>query len=212
MNGELHSQISLFSKKGVHRRVGLTGGIASGKSSVGTFLQAEKKIPVLDADVYSHEALSPGQPSHAAILKRYGNRVVSSTAALENVIDRSALGKIVFSSQSERQWLEKLTHPIILNRFIQELNVIKDSPLVILVIPLLFEANFTELCTEIWVVNCQPEQQLQRLIARDGLTRVEAVRRVKSQWTLEKKANLADVIIDNSKEKGSWRKHIEKLL
>ena len=95
--------------QGLQRRIGLTGGIASGKSSVGRFLE-QQGIAVLDADLYAHEALAPGTPATRAVLERYGAKVQSE---LSEGLDRAALGSIVFSDPQERTWLEAQLHPLV---------------------------------------------------------------------------------------------------
>jgi dephospho-CoA kinase len=103
----------------------------------------------------------------------------------------------VFKEPNERQWLEKLIHPLVRERFTTELNAIRDTPEVVLVIPLLFEAGLGSLCSEVWVVACDPEQQQLRLMQRDGLSPEEARARMEAQWSLEQKTAMADRVIDN---------------
>jgi dephospho-CoA kinase len=177
---------------GRQRRIGLTGGIASGKSSVGRLLAA-RGLPVLDADGYAREALSRGSEASQAVLNRYGPGVQAAGGG----IDRSALGGIVFSDPAERRWLEQLVHPIVRARFAAELERLAAEPTVVLMIPLLFEANLEGLCSEVWLVDCQEEQQLQRLIDRDGLSEAEARARIAAQWPLARKRPLADRLVDN---------------
>jgi dephospho-CoA kinase len=180
--------------QGSQRRIGLTGGIASGKSSVGRLL-AEQDLPLLDADVFARQALAPDSPGARAVLERYGDRVAA--AGGEAVIDRAALGRIVFGDIEERRWLERLVHPLVRQRFDAELTALALAPVVVLVIPLLFEAGLEELCSEIWLVDCEPDQQLRRLMARDGLSEPDARDRLAAQWPLERKRPLAEVVIDN---------------
>lgn len=178
----------------MQRRIGLTGGIASGKSSVGRLLEA-RGWPVLDADRYAREALSPNTPASEAVAKRFGATVGSASD-----LDRKALGRIVFSDSVERRWLEELIHPVVRKRFDQELDALGSEPVVVLMIPLLFEAGLESLCSEIWVVNCTPEQQLARMMQRDGLSKAEAQARLQSQWPLARKRDRADRVIDNGGE------------
>ena len=194
------------------RRIGLTGGIASGKSSVGQWLKGQG-IPVLDADLYARQALAPGQAASHAVMARYGSEVISAGSDPESVeLDRAALGAIVFSDPTQRQWLEELVHPLVRQQFESNLNRLVSEPIVVLMIPLLFEAGLNNLCTEVWVVHCSPEQQRQRLIDRNGLTVEDADRRIQSQWPLAKKVGLADQVIDNSGEPEGWRSQAFRLL
>lgn len=189
---------------GQQRRIGLTGGISTGKSSVGRLL-AERGLPVLDADVYACEALAPGTAGAHAVLARYGEsireqaRETSHPGASEAIetIDRAALGRIVFANAEERQWLEQLVHPLVRQRFQEELERLAAQPIVVLMIPLLFEAGLEELCSEVWLVDCDEAQQLQRLMARDQLSEAEARARIQAQWPLSRKRALADQLINN---------------
>ena len=182
---------------GAQRRIGLTGGIATGKSTVGRLLEAEG-LPVLDADHYAREVLAPGSPGAAAVLQRYGDSVRADGTGREwPTVNRGALGSIVFSDPSEKRWLEELVHPLVRQRFDQALAELVAEPTVVLMIPLLFEAGLEGLSSEIWLVDCDEAQQLERLMQRDGLSAVEAEARINAQWPLAKKRPLSDVLIDN---------------
>tara|TARA_Y100001968_G_scaffold149408_1_gene136648 strand:+ start:1764 stop:2402 length:639 start_codon:yes stop_codon:yes gene_type:complete len=209
MTEKFQELIEIPKPKGSQRRIGLTGGIASGKSSIGSFLKANKGLPILDADVFSREALAPNTISNEAIVKRYKNQVITGPSG---IIDRKLLAKIIFSDIEERHWLESLLHPIIYTKLLNNLEKRRNCPIVILIIPLLFEANLTSICNEIWVVKCTKKQQYQRLMKRDKITEGEAKKRIEAQWPLEKKAELADEVIDNSGKSNDWHEQIEKLL
>jgi dephospho-CoA kinase len=181
------------------RRIGLTGGIATGKSTVGQLLAGRFGLPVLDADLYARGALAPGSPGARAVLARYGEPVAAGavSAGAGDAIDRAALGRIVFADPVERRWLEQLVHPLVRQRFENELERLADAPVVVLMIPLLFETGLESLCSEVWLVTCRPETQLQRLIGRDGLPEHEARARIAAQWPLARKQALADRLIHN---------------
>jgi len=197
---------------GSQRRIGLTGGIASGKSTVARWLE-QQGLPVLDADVYAREALAPGTAGAAAVLARYGERVRAECTQPENsVIDRGALGQIVFNAPPERAWLERLVHPLVRARFEAELARVEGEPAVVLVVPLLFEAGLEGLCSEVWLVDCEPEQQLQRLMQRDGLHEAAAAARINAQWPLERKRPLADQVIDNRTDPSQLPARLSRLL
>ena len=183
------------------RRIGLTGGIASGKSSVGHWL-AQQGLPVLDADQFAREALAPGRPATTNVMQRYGAGVQADGGA---AVDRAALGRIVFQDPAERRWLEQLIHPIVRERFDQELSLHAKAPAVVLMIPLLFEAGLESLCSEIWLVDCDASQQLERLIARDGLSPDAAQARIAAQWPLSRKRGLADHVLANRGQPGAWQ-------
>ena len=184
--------------QGSQRRIGLTGGIATGKSTVGRWLE-QQGLPVLDADVYAREALSPGSTCSQAVLERYGARIQAKGGeGQEAVIDRGALGGIVFHDPAEKAWLEALIHPVVRARFEQELSTLREVPTTVLMIPLLFEAGLEELCSEIWLVDCTDNQQLERLMLRDGLSKAEAQARISAQWPMEAKRRMSDYLINNA--------------
>ena len=179
--------------QGEQRRIGLTGGIASGKSSVGRVLEQHHHLPLLDADVFAREALAAGSAGTQAVLQRYGTAVQEQSG----VINRRALGAIVFNNPSEREWLEQLVHPLVRQRFDAELERLAEAPVVVLVIPLLFESGLEVICSETWLVDCDEAQQLERLMQRDQLGEQEATARIQAQWPLTRKRELADQLISN---------------
>ena len=179
------------------RRIGLTGGIASGKSSAGKLLQEKHRLAVLDADRYAREALAPGTTASQAVLNRYGKRVFCG-----DNLDRKALGEIVFNNQNERLWLEQLVHPVVKQMMDQEIIKLADTKTIVLMIPLLFETGLESLCTEIWLVDCDEKQQIERLITRDNCTNQQALARINAQWPLARKRLLADQIINNRNGSG----------
>jgi dephospho-CoA kinase len=199
---------------GPQRRIGLTGGIATGKSSAGHWLATVAGLPVLDADLYAREALAPGSPGARAVLERYGAAMGDPSGAGEAamVLDRSALGRIVFHDPAERRWLEQLVHPLVRARFDQQLAARADAPVLVLMVPLLFEAGLTGLCSEVWLVDCDEDQQLQRLIARDHCSESEARARIAAQWPLVRKRPLADALVSNRGEAGQWVATLQDLL
>jgi len=174
------------------RRIGLTGGIASGKSSAGKLLQEKHGLAVLDADRYARAALAPGTTAHNNVLSRYGLKE----------LDRKALGEIVFNNPIERLWLEQLVHPIVQHMMDQEVIRLAEAKTIVLMIPLLFEAGLESRCTEIWLVDCGEKQQLERLIARDNCTNQQALARINAQWPLARKRLLADRVINNRNGSG----------
>jgi dephospho-CoA kinase len=180
------------------RRIGLTGGIASGKSSVARLLQRDHGLPLLDADVMARQALAPGTAAARQVADRYGDRVLTAGSdPVAAVLDRSALGQIVFGDAAQRQWLEQLVHPIVREGFAAELQRLAAAPTVVLVVPLLFEAGLEPLCSEVWLVDCDEQQQLARLMARDNLSAGAAQARIAAQWPLARKRTLATRILDN---------------
>ena len=190
------------------RRIGLTGGIATGKSSAARLLEQHHGLPVLDADLYARQALEPGQPATEAVLERFGPGVVSSGG----VVDRRALGAIVFNNQDERRWLEQLVHPIVRQRFEQERVRLDTKRAAVLRIPLLLEGGLEARCSETLLVYCDESQQLQRVMARDQLNEAEAQARMNAQWPLARKRPLADVLISNRGDAAALNAQLEDAL
>jgi dephospho-CoA kinase len=127
-------------------------------------------------------------------------------------VDRAALGRIVFADAGERAWLEELVHPIVRERFSQDLQRLAREPVVVLMIPLLFEAGLEGLCSEIWLVDCDEEQQRQRLMARDDGSEAEASARIAAQWPLARKRERADRVLDNRGPAEGLREQVRQAL
>jgi dephospho-CoA kinase len=181
------------------RIIGLTGGIAMGKTAVSNYLASRYHLPVLDADLYAREAVFPGSVGLEAIVERYGSGVLLPDGQL----NRQRLGEIIFNSPAERLWLEQNLHPYVRDRLIAEsqippCNDVRHCPTLVMVIPLLFEARMTDLVTETWVVFCAQDCQVKRLMKRDHLTAEQAIARINSQMEITKKIARADVVLDNS--------------
>jgi dephospho-CoA kinase len=178
------------------RIIGLTGGIATGKTTVANYLADVYHLPILDADIYAREAVQPESAIFHRIVKRYGTRIVLPNGTL----NRPELGKIIFSNIDERRWLEAQIHPFVRDRLISvsQMEIAKSADKIVMVVPLLFEAQITNLVTEIWVVNCPLERQVQRLMLRDRLTNEQAMDRINSQMPLSEKCDRADIVLDNS--------------
>lgn len=175
------------------RIIGLTGGIASGKSTVSNYLENTYKISVLDADIYAREAVQIGSPILERIFQRYGAKIRTE----DNSLDRQQLGEIIFNNPEEKIWLESQIHPYVRDCFKRHLEQL-EAPIVVFSIPLLFEAQLTHLVTEVWVVSCSFEQQIQRLMTRNNLSKEQAIARINNQMPLAEKIALADIVLDNS--------------
>jgi dephospho-CoA kinase len=173
------------------RIIGITGGIATGKTTVSDYLHQTYGLPILDADLYARQALTADRLTK--LCDRYGKLIFDDQGNL----DRRKLGAIVFESKIERQWLEALIHPYVQECLISEAKQLAPST-VVMVIPLLFEAKMQDLVTETWAIVCDREQQLQRLISRNHLLESEALQRISSQMSQSEKIELADVVIVNS--------------
>jgi dephospho-CoA kinase len=189
------------------RIIGLTGGIGTGKTTISNYLVQHHQLPVLDADIYAREAVQPGSPILSEIFERYGVAVKLP----DGTLNRKYLGEIVFNNPDEKRWLEQQIHPYVRDRIQSELDTL-IAPTVVLVIPLLFEAEMTDLVTEIWVVSCSPEQQLQRMMKRDQLSLEQAQARINNQLPLEEKIARADVVLNNSSTPEALLKQVDQLI
>lgn len=187
--------------------IGLTGGIATGKSTVANYLAKTYNLPILDADIYARDAVSVGSPILSQIAEKYGTEIILSDGNL----NRSKLGEIIFHQPEERYWVERVIHPYVRSCFAKAINESSANTL-ILVIPLLFEANLENLVNQIWVVSCSPQQQQQRLIERNNLTAEQAAARINSQLPIAEKIARADVVLDNSGNLESLLQQIDKVL
>ncbi len=197
--------------KGKQRRIGITGGIASGKTIIGDFLFQAKQWPILDADLYAHEALSPENEIAKKVYWRYGSKIIKNSSKNNQIINRKALAKIVFQNEIEKKWLEGIIHPFVKKRIEEELEKLKSTSIVIVIIPLLFEKNYTSLCSEICYIDCPRHRQLKRLQSRDNLSLKEANQRIDSQWANSFKKQFADHIINNSNDDETWKLQLKKL-
>jgi dephospho-CoA kinase len=190
------------------RLIGLTGGIATGKSTVAAYLHDRHNIPILDADSYAREAVEIHSPILTAIADRYGAEILHSDGSLK----RGPLGEIIFNHPGERAWVESQIHPYVKRGFQQALSALRAAPIVVLMIPLLFEAQLTAWVTEIWVVACDPATQLTRLMVRNGLTKTQALARINSQMPLAVKVDRADVVLVNDHTREHLHEQIDQAL
>ena len=197
--------------KGKQRRIGITGGIASGKTIIGDFLFQAKQWPILDADLYAHEALSAENEIAKKVYLRYGSKIIKNSSKNNQIINRKALAKIIFQNDVEKKWLEGIIHPFVNKRIEEELEKLKSNPILILIIPLLFEKNYTGLCSEICYIDCSRRMQLKRLQSREELSLEEANQRIDAQWDNALKKQFADHIINNSNNDEKWKMQLKKL-
>ena len=196
--------------KGKQKRIGITGGIASGKTHIGNYFFKAKQWPILDADIYAHEALEEGTEISKTVLERYKNQIITTSKQNIQIINRKALAKIVFQNKKEKVWLEEIIHPFVNKRIHEELERFKSESVILLIIPLLFEKNYTNLCSEIIYIDCSREKQIERLKNRDKLNTDEAIQRIEAQWKPSIKKQFADLIINNCKDNNSWKEQLKK--
>lgn len=187
------------------RVIGLTGGIATGKSTVSNYLRTVN-IPVIDADLISREIVQPGSPGLGKLVETFGKDLLTSDGHL----NRPALAQKIFHNEAMREQVNQLLHPLIYQTMSDQVAQYrtKGEKLVVLDIPLLFETNTSDCFDTIWLVYIAETIQLERLMKRDSLNEEAAVARIASQLSIEEKKGLADVIIDNT---GSIEETIEQV-
>ena len=176
------------------RIIGLTGGIASGKSTVTSYLR-EKGYPVIDADRVVHDLQAPGGALYRILVEHFGREILNESGEL----DRAVLGQQIFSNPSERDWSNRVQGQLIR----EALAVARDrqaaqSDLFFMDIPLLIEQGYEEWFEAVWLVAVSKETQLKRLMERNHLSEVEAQERIVSQMPLEAKRSHADLVLDNN--------------
>lgn len=186
--------------------LGLTGGIASGKTTVSNYLRS-LNIPLIDADLLARKVMRAGQPAVAEIVEVFGKGVLLANGE----INRQELGRIVFESEDKRKELNRIVQYKIREEIQNEIETyLKDEPtLIVLDIPLLYEENYEREVDEVMVVYVDSDTQKDRLLKRDkDLSEVDAINRINSQMALSEKAKRADVVIDNN---GSVESSIEQV-
>jgi len=190
------------------RIIGLTGGIASGKSSAAHLFE-KLGAAVIDADQLAREVVQPGEEALAQIVANFGEKVLNP----DGTLNRAALGEIVFADPAARRTLEGITHPAIKKRAEERLQRLKEAGTgaAFYVAPLIFEAGITSRVHEVWVVYLDRETQLERLMARDGLSREAALSRIASQMPMEEKKRLGKVVIDNRGSKEELEAQVRRL-
>ncbi len=175
---------------------GLTGGIASGKSTVAGMLEAAG-ARIVDADRIAREVVQPGRPALRAVKQRFGPGVVN----LEGGLDREKLGQLVFHDPDLRRDLEQIVHPFVFRQMaaeIKQLAAVRPGSVVVLDIPLLIESGLHRVLPFTVLVHVPEAVQHARLIRRDGISKAEARARIRAQMPIDAKRNHADLIIDNS--------------
>ena len=153
----------------------------------------------------------PGKESYHKIIEHYGVEITDLESPNKEIIP-SKLRKIIFSNSCERIWLEDLLHPLIKYKMLNDCIKLIENKTLVLVIPLLFEANFNDLCTEIWLVKCSEDAQRKRLMKRDKISREEAEKLISSQMSLEEKEQKSDIVLVNESSRIHWEKQLDNLL
>lgn len=179
--------------------IGLTGGIASGKTLVAAELKRLGAY-IIDADEIARALVVPGLPTYEDIVKEFGNGILN----IDKTINRKALGKLVFSNPKFLNKLNQITHPVILDEISRTINVIKDKYTGVMIVidaALLIEVGFYKQIDKVIVVYTDEKTQINRLVMRDNLTVEEAMGRIVSQMPLNEKLKYADFVINNIKGK-----------
>ena len=190
------------------RNIGITGGIASGKSTVTNFLR-QKGFQVVDADALVHQLQKPGGRLYQVLVQHFGQDIVSENGEL----NRPLLASLIFSNTEEREWSKQIQGEIIR----EELARLRDQlahteEIFFMDIPLLFEQDYSAWFDETWLVYVEPDVQMERLMKRDQLSKDLAISRLSAQWSLEEKKSLASQVIDNNGSQDQLLAQLNSLL
>ncbi|TFH91433.1 dephospho-CoA kinase [Vibrio ouci] len=172
--------------------IGLTGGIASGKTTVANLFNQEFGIEIVDADIVARQVVEPGTPGLNAISEQFGDQVIQK----DGTLDRAQLREIIFSQPESKTWLNQLLHPMIRTQMLDELIKVQ-SAYALLVIPLMVENNLQSLADKILVVDVDEETQIQRTVERDKVDASQAKSILASQASREQRLAIADYVIKN---------------
>lgn len=189
-------------------RLALTGGIATGKSTVLRLLQA-RQVPAIDADVLAREVVVAGSPGLAAVVDRFGAGVLEP----DGTLDRGALAAVVFSDPDARRDLERILHPAIYGAIHDWFGALPaHTRLAVADIPLLFETGHQRDFDRILVVACPPDEQVRRVMRRDGVSEAEAHARLAAQWSIADKVALADDVIWTTGSRDETKREVDELV
>lgn len=190
-------------------KLGLTGGIATGKSTVSAYIR-ELGIPVIDADVTAREIVEPGEPAYDDIVSYFGPEILQA----DGTLNRAALGKIVFSYAEKLAKLNEFTHPRVFQRTQEKTAtlVATGADVIVYDIPLLFEANRPDSFDAIMVVTIPRTLQIQRLMARNHFDEQEAVKRIEAQMPMAEKEARADYVIYNDGDLQTTYRQVDQII
>lgn len=186
-------------------KIGLTGGIGSGKSTV-TALFSQLNIPVIDADIIAHQLVQPYQPALLQLQQVFGGAIINT----DNTLDRAYLRDIVFTDKEKKIKLESILHPLIFQQMQLEYEQ-QNAAYVILSIPLLIETKMTSFVDRILVIDCPVETQIERVKQRDNISNERILSIISSQATRKQRLSYADDIIDNSNSTSQLAEQVKKL-
>ncbi|WP_045488709.1 dephospho-CoA kinase [Vibrio harveyi] len=173
--------------------IGLTGGIASGKTTVANLFKQQFTIDIVDADIVAREVVEPGTPGLNAIMEHFGTDIVRA----DQTLDRAKLREKIFSNPEEKAWVNGLLHPMIREKMIEDLEQV-TSDYALLVVPLLVENKLDSLCDRVLVVDVEPQTQISRTVKRDNVSEEQAKAILASQASREQRLALADDVVKNN--------------
>ncbi|EPG0530721.1 dephospho-CoA kinase [Vibrio harveyi] len=173
--------------------IGLTGGIASGKTTVANLFKQQFKIDIVDADIVAREVVEPDTPGLNAIIEHFGTDIVRD----DQTLDRAKLREKIFSNPEEKAWVNGLLHPIIREKMIEDLEQV-TSDYALLVVPLLVENKLDSLCDRVLVVDVEPQTQISRTVKRDNVSEEQVKAILASQASREQRLALADDVVKNN--------------
>lgn len=192
--------------------IGITGGIATGKSTASNIIK-ELGYKVIDGDLVARQVVEKGKPAYEEIVKYFGDQILDQ----DGNINRKKLGHIVFNDEKERKRLNNLIHPHIMKKIKQMIDDHKDEQILFLDIPLLIEEkdrleSYSIFFDQIWLIYVDEKTQIQRLMKRDGIGREEALKKIRAQMPIELKKEHATKVIDNRKAVEELREQIRALI
>lgn len=189
--------------------IGLTGSIASGKSTVSSMFD-NYHIPVVDADKISRDVVCPGEKAYQQIVEVFGKEILME----DKTIDRKKLGTIIFPDKEKRTLLNEIVHPAVRENMLQQKDnyIAEGANCVVLDIPLLFESKLAHFVDKTIVVYVNKDTQLERLMKRDNSTEADAISRINSQLSLDEKSKMGDEVIDNNGTKQQTSEQLNELL
>jgi dephospho-CoA kinase len=188
--------------------LGLTGSLGSGKSTVARIIEELTGAPVIDADEITRQVQQPGGAAYDEIVREFGQGILAS----DGTIDRRKLGQLVFNDYQKLQRLNEIVHPKVRTEELRLLELYRQRPLVVFMVPLLFENGLERLVDAVMVVVTRDDVRRQRLRQRNGWSDSEIDRRLAAQWPDEKKMSLADFVIDNSGSLEATREQVRAVI
>ena len=190
--------------------IGLTGGIGSGKSTVSEYLSKNMGLTIIDADQIARDVTRPGQETLLKLREAFGSEIIND----DGTLDRRKLAGIAFQPDEKKKLLEKITHSAIREEINCRLrtSAAKHENAVVLDVPLLMESGIDGLCDTVWVVTTAKDVRIERISARDGITKEEINARINAQISDRERFARADEIIDNSGDKEALYREIERLI